>query len=32
MKDFLLLLFLVMIGLILGAQASSLIRDQGVEI
>ena len=32
MKDFLVLVLLVLVGLIVGAQASSLLRDQGVTI
>jgi hypothetical protein len=32
MKDFLILLLLIVVGLVVGAQASGLIRDQGVAI
>jgi hypothetical protein len=32
MKDFLVLVLLVLVGLIVGAQVSSLLREQGVQI
>jgi hypothetical protein len=32
MNEFLLLILLVVVGLVVGAQASGLIRDQGVAI